>query len=214
VFLGWFSIGTGHAKKAIDVLEHARAADPLSSIIPRHLSLAHATLGDSKAALAASDRALELGGSVPTLRGNAMLLALGTGNRDEIERRVAELSHDTTGHRAISDALVQHLDDPHAARAELRRLAAAHAPPDYLRGVLIAHWAAYNGDAELALEQLAAIAHGAVDEGLLWRPVLSEVRQLAGFKELVRREGLVDYWRAYGWPDLCRPTADDDFECR
>jgi len=37
---------------------------------------------------------------------------------------------------------------------------------------------------------------------LLWRPVLADVRKLAGFKELVRREGLVDYWRANGWPEL------------
>jgi TolB-like protein/DNA-binding winged helix-turn-helix (wHTH) protein len=216
VFLGRFSISTGHAKEAIEVLERARAYDPLSPVIARYRSLAHAGAGDSAHALAANDRSLELGGSVPTLAGNAALLALGTGDRDEIKRRVAALPHDTTGHRAISETLVQHLDDPATARAKLHRLAAASpSPPDYLRNVLIAHWSAYYGDAGLALEQLNAIVHGAVDEALLWRPVLGEVRKLAGFKDLVRREGLVDYWRAYGWPELCRPTAGgDDFECR
>jgi hypothetical protein len=78
---------------------------------------------------------------------------------------------------------------------------------------LIAHWAAYFGDADLALEQLSLIAHGSVDEGLLWRPVLAEVRRQPGFKELVRREGLVDYWRKNGWPAFCRPTVAEDFEC-
>jgi hypothetical protein len=39
------------------------------------------------------------------------------------------------------------------------------------------------------------------------------VRKLPGFKELVRREGLVDYWRVNGWPDRCQPTTADDFEC-
>jgi hypothetical protein len=30
---------------------------------------------------------------------------------------------------------------------------------------------------------------------------------------VIRDHGLVDYWRAYGWPDLCRPLDGDDFEC-
>jgi len=24
---------------------------------------------------------------------------------------------------------------------------------------------------------------------------------------------LVDYWKAHGWPDLCRPVGSDDFVC-
>jgi hypothetical protein len=24
---------------------------------------------------------------------------------------------------------------------------------------------------------------------------------------------LVDYWRAYGWGDHCKPMADGDFSC-
>ena len=213
VFLGRFSVSTGHATDAIEVLERARAADPLSPVIARYLALAHAIVGDAASALAASDRELELGGSHSTATRNALLAALGAGDVEEIERRVAATPHDTTGHRALNDALARHLGDPPAARAELRRLASAPSPPDLLRGVLLAHWAAYYDDPSFALEQLNAIAHGAVDELLLWRPVLRDVRKLAGFKELVRREGLVDYWRKHGWPELCRPTADDDFEC-
>jgi hypothetical protein len=32
-------------------------------------------------------------------------------------------------------------------------------------------------------------------------------------KPLLREAGFVDYWRAKGWPDLCRPLGEDDFEC-
>jgi tetratricopeptide (TPR) repeat protein len=39
------------------------------------------------------------------------------------------------------------------------------------------------------------------------------VRKTERFKKLVREAGLVDYWKARGWPDLCRPTAADDFVC-
>ena len=39
------------------------------------------------------------------------------------------------------------------------------------------------------------------------------VRKTERFKALVRKAGLVDYWRARGWPDLCRPMGADDFVC-
>jgi hypothetical protein len=39
------------------------------------------------------------------------------------------------------------------------------------------------------------------------------VRGTERFKRLVREAGLVDYWKARGWPDLCRPVGVNDFEC-
>jgi TolB-like protein len=209
-----FANSTGHAKEAIDALERSRAADPLSPVIAYLLSAAHAGAGDSQTALAESDRGLALIGLAPRIAGNALLVALGTGDRGEIERRAAALPNDAVGHRAVNAALVRHLGDPAGGRAEIRRLAAGPPTPSLFNSVSLAHWAAYYGDAELALEILNGLAHGAVDEAALWRPVLSEVRQLPGFKDLVRREGLVDYWRKYGWPDLCQPTTNDDFGCR
>ena len=109
----------------------------------------------------------------------------------------------------MHEASLEHLSKhPH-----FKALIKKHGPPDFTRSVLIAYWAAYFGDAELALDQLQRIVHGSVDEALLWRPTLGDVRKLSGFKEMVRREGLVDYWREQGWPELCWPTAGDDFEC-
>ncbi|HVJ29801.1 MAG TPA: hypothetical protein VNA66_05770, partial [Gammaproteobacteria bacterium] len=210
IFRGRTLIDAGFGKEAVDVLERARAADPFSPPAAMYLALAYAISGDSANAFATIDRGVELGFLVPILEGNAMLVALGTGDEDEIRRRVAALQPDAAGN---NDALVAHLGDPTAARAELRRIAATPAPPDYVRSVVMAHWAAYFGDPELALGELRNIAHAGLDEAALWRPVLSEVRKLPGFKDLVRSEGLVDYWRAYGWPDVCRPTAGDDFEC-
>jgi hypothetical protein len=29
----------------------------------------------------------------------------------------------------------------------------------------------------------------------------------------MRNAGFVEYWRARGWPDLCRPLGTDDFVC-
>jgi len=213
VFLGRFLITTGYGREAVETLERARAADPLSPVVALYLSTAHAIAGDTARALSVSDRGAELGSLQPTIRGNAMLVSLATRDTAEIARRVAALTPDAGGRHVVTDEILPKLGDLDAARAELRRLAAAPAPPDFLRNSLVAHWAAYLGETELALDALERIAHGSVDEALLWRPVLADVRKLPGFKDLLRREGLVDYWEANGWPDLCQPTTAGDFEC-
>jgi hypothetical protein len=48
---------------------------------------------------------------------------------------------------------------------------------------------------------------------ILWHPSYEPVRKTERFKTLMRKGGLVDYWRAKGWPDLCRPVGADDFAC-
>ena len=47
----------------------------------------------------------------------------------------------------------------------------------------------------------------------LWLPEYAPLRKSDRFKAYMRKSGLVDYWRAKGWPDLCHPTTGDDFEC-
>jgi tetratricopeptide (TPR) repeat protein len=48
---------------------------------------------------------------------------------------------------------------------------------------------------------------------MFWHPSYAVVRNTERFETLARRAGLVEYWRAKGWPDLCRPVGADDFEC-
>jgi hypothetical protein len=47
----------------------------------------------------------------------------------------------------------------------------------------------------------------------LWSPLSAPVRKTERFKSYVRDTGLLGYWRARGWADLCHPTTGDDFEC-
>jgi uncharacterized protein YdhG (YjbR/CyaY superfamily) len=55
--------------------------------------------------------------------------------------------------------------------------------------------------------------HGGIDTFPLWAPTFAPVRKTERFKAFVRAAGYVDYWRARGWPDLCRPMGADDFGC-
>ena len=47
----------------------------------------------------------------------------------------------------------------------------------------------------------------------LWGPSLAEYRASDAFKDFIRQTKMNAYWRKHGWPDLCRPLGDDDFEC-
>jgi TolB-like protein/DNA-binding SARP family transcriptional activator/Flp pilus assembly protein TadD len=48
---------------------------------------------------------------------------------------------------------------------------------------------------------------------MVWHPSWAPVRKTERFKTYVRGLGLVEYWRAKGWPQWCHPTTGDDFEC-
>jgi hypothetical protein len=74
--------------------------------------------------------------------------------------------------------------------------------------------AAYFGDPHFALKVIGQdLRTSTVRLFALWYPVMSEARQLPEFKELATELNLVEYWRAYGWADACKPLGDDDFTC-
>jgi hypothetical protein len=47
----------------------------------------------------------------------------------------------------------------------------------------------------------------------VWNKLLVEYRASDEFKDYVRQTKMEAYWRKHGWPDLCRPLGDADFEC-
>jgi TolB-like protein len=78
----------------------------------------------------------------------------------------------------------------------------------------IAMVAAYFGDPQFALKVKGQeVRTSTARMTALWYPVMSDVRQLPEFKKLVTDLNLVEYWRAYGWADACKPLGDNDFTC-
>jgi TolB-like protein/DNA-binding winged helix-turn-helix (wHTH) protein/Flp pilus assembly protein TadD len=47
----------------------------------------------------------------------------------------------------------------------------------------------------------------------IWNNWGYAVRRDPRFKDWVEKLGYPDFWRKYGWPDRCRPTGPDNFEC-
>jgi tetratricopeptide (TPR) repeat protein len=69
------------------------------------------------------------------------------------------------------------------------------------------------GAPERALEPYEEGISTGSDVGILWHPTYAAVRKTERFKKIARDLGLVTYWRERGWPEFCRPTTGDDFEC-
>jgi hypothetical protein len=156
------------------------------------------------------DRGLALDGFGPLLRATGLSAALAVHERTVLRARLDALLAGEPG-VDLGRSLAALLDNRAAAHAELERAAAE---ADVVDRASLAEWVAYYGDPALALVLLAAVPpEHMLSNGLLWRPVLAEARKLPAFKDLARGLGLVDYWRAYGWPDACR-SSDDDFVCQ
>jgi hypothetical protein len=116
-------------------------------------------------------------------------------------------------------AILTNWDDPVAAREAVRN---AYAAIDeavvplwrVLARLQIGALAARFDDPELALRSFEETVPSSPEQMYaIWRPVYREMRKLPRFKEFMREVGLVDYWKEYGWPDMCRPVGENDFEC-
>jgi TolB-like protein/DNA-binding SARP family transcriptional activator len=46
-----------------------------------------------------------------------------------------------------------------------------------------------------------------------WHSSYAPVRKTERFKTFARNAGLVEYWRAKGWPEFCQPVGVEDFAC-
>jgi adenylate cyclase len=201
----------GYLRKCHELLEEMRRNDPLQAGIRAWYIYSRGLLGDIQGAEEEYERGKAIFGDQ---------WILGNLNIDMARLSAIDvLSFDEIPEVPIADPIYAiargHIESPEAGLTELRRL--YYSSDDNLNIYsfsLIAWWAAYFGDREFAMNAMErSVSLQASGLYYIWNPVMREVRQLARFKELVREIGLVDYWNRFGWPDLCRPVGDDDFEC-
>ena len=217
---GVFLRDVGRIEDSIEILERAQSADPLNPTISSSLSIADMDNGNLKSALAESDRSIQHS-KLSYISENALVVALATHDRREIEKYLAIAMSRNSGSsgRAYNVAMARFLDNPAAAPKEIRHMMSGMSTAENPVGFFVlAVWAGYYHDPELQLDLIQDIdtmtRAGLVPE-VLWFPMFANVRKLPGFKDLVRRVGLVDYWRSTGnWGDFCHPVGEDDFECK
>ncbi|MEM9402303.1 MAG: FlgO family outer membrane protein [Pseudomonadota bacterium] len=143
-----------------------------------------------------------------------LMIALNEGSNDSIRNAIADFQGNQPGVRDFHQPLSEMLDRPDDALEFIERLAN---DPDVMWPAKYsdtALFAAYFDAPELALNIISReVPYTAIRHGFLWWPVMSDMRQLPGFKGLVTEINLVTFWRSNGWPDYCWSTSGEDFAC-
>jgi TolB-like protein/DNA-binding winged helix-turn-helix (wHTH) protein len=204
---GAFKIKVGQLGGASESFRLARRMEPLDP----HVAAMHAHIellsGRTGEALAEYERAWEMELNNRTLASSmATSAALVNGEPDTIRFWLER-------QRESADPLVESflrgldetLDDSPAALAFLQDAFDRHVSSDYW----IAEWAAYHGDNALAFRAVER-ARGI---WAVWSPLMKPLRQHPEFPGLLENWGLVEYWRAHGWGDFCRPLGSDRIVC-
>jgi adenylate cyclase len=220
---GLFLDRVGRPTEAIDHFRRLVRMEPLASDPHLQLGFTYDLSGNGDAAVMAVKKAKDLSDQPAVPNGQLLLLAMEENNRSLIDEYLQLVqSSDFVGNINISDTRgimeVMHalLDTPEEAGAELKLLLTDSTYNNPLTRVVIAEWASYFGEFELAL-QCCRESVGSNSEFIwtIWQPIHEGMRQLPEFKDFVRELGLVDYWRTSGkWSDFCRPVDEDDFECK
>ncbi len=209
---GIFLMFVGRTREAIPVLERARAEDPLAPALAGFLAQAYLANENFTGALAEVDRGSKRDGVRLRASQRAFMISLNRNDRPDMDRRLSamlEASRLEARPSAIY-SIFRFLDSPPEALGEIRRIAAMNKPNER---TVLATLAAYFHAPELAIELLSKDPTNGEIAPFLWQPVMRDARKLPAFNVLVRKMGLLDYWRAYGWPDHCRATGAEGFAC-
>jgi len=197
----------GRFRASEEYVQRALALDPLSPVINISAALlVQAARMDIPAALQLAQRAVELG---MTDRGQAVQACLHLAAGDA--RAARDFVADGTVEAAVLDAVI----DPASKGAALAALESVPAgsrrtdwalesqmlPLIYLGEIDRAHDAARRSLADHSLFSADFLGPDTSAN-------LARFRADPRFQQLVRDAGLLDYWRAAGWPDLCRPKGD------
>jgi Tfp pilus assembly protein PilF len=210
---GLFLMSVGHISRAREYLSMVKARDPLNAEASAWLAATYEHLGNTAAAFAELERGRQLFDHWESGLGTEILARLATGNADEVQM-VPELYPELEALLRPFAPLLESLDDPAAAFDEVR---AQYAREPRFVAYLLAVAAmldqpefAAEGFADQVAKRQAGVGSSS---GIFWAHVFRDMRRLPRFEQLVRDEGLVDFWREHGWPDLCRPLGGGDFEC-
>lgn len=201
---GWFLLYAGRPTEAIDYFKRCVQLEPLDSTAHLYLGVAYELSGKLDDAAITYKKAKEMTNDPTFFNICLLVLAMTEKNRALIYEYFQPTGWD--------QFMPTPFDKSEDALAKLRRQLSYTANKNAPNRQVIALMASYFGDNELALQIFRELPSRY--QYLAWRPIYKGMRRLPGFKDLVQKIGLVDYWRKSGkWGDYCHPVGKDDFEC-
>jgi len=204
----YYSI-VGYLRKCHELVEEDRRNDPLDPTTRAIYMFNLGLLGDIQGAEKENEHGKAIFGDQWVL-GDLIITLVRLGAKDVLSiNEIPEIPE----FGSIWAMGREHIESPEEGLTELRRIYTDNDNLGAREIVEISMFAAYFGDPEFALNAMERMNVGGLWFICIWSPVFQEVRELSRFKEFVREIGLVDFWKKFGWPDLCRPIGDDDFEC-
>ena len=212
---GNFLTNTGRPRAAIEYLQRAARTEPLDIFYALNLGVAYEFSGNFKASRKEYERAEDMEGDHTLLNFNISALAMETGDRNRLKTVLENRINVPPDNRSLTGTMRSLLDSPEKARAELYRI---YNDPKYNHistRIAMAVWASYFNDPQLALKIYTELSEShKLPVVVIWRPLHKAMRELPGFKDLVTKLGLVDYWRKAGnWGEFCHPVGKTDFQC-
>lgn len=206
---GWFLDNVGRSSEALEFYERAQAADPLSPRVALQIETNYLIRSDLQGLDAVHAKTLELATNYPWGEGFAYLRYMATGDRARVQQLLER------GATPVEVRLRKALLASGSRRSELQQLIDDPAnKASSLQMDILAHWAVFFGENDLALRALRQAFGPGTNTFYLWRVDLKPLRTMPEFKALVRDLGLYDYWRTSGkWGSVCKPLGKDDFSC-
>jgi len=200
-----FLIQVGRFREAQRFLERIRQISPRAQAASRILAAIYSSQGRTEDAIAEAERSFQMDGFKEWNVHNGMLVAQSVDDRELLLTWLERAEEYMPRSREFIQAMTATLGDRDAALAYMHATFDETEDHDHL----IPQWAAWYGDHELAL----AAMHRQPEPRFFWSYEKAETRRLPGFKDLLHKVGMEEYFREYGWNDFCRPLGENDFEC-
>jgi TolB-like protein/DNA-binding winged helix-turn-helix (wHTH) protein len=141
-------------------------------------------------------------------------IAIGEGDPEKLKAAMQAMPEHYVAFGGLYAAVLAEFDSPEGVLLILREVYEDESLQWIRKLHDIAMLAAFFGDPQFALDvKSEELRLTGSRMNSLWYPITAEVRRLPEFKQLMMDVNLVEYWRAYGWSDYCRPLGDEDFEC-
>lgn len=226
---GQLFMRTGKFSKALPYVTQAREMHPEGQVYYLVEAMVRNFLGQKQESFDLLAQALEVGDGTSRYPAGVRFLVGLTVDDTETSKHYLTLlmeHNELENSPFLNDVLLNAIGDSQALLAHLNNAYQFFEKnPELLNSenamasTVYAGLAANSGDYELAIDFIEIEANLSIEHvdhdflGTSWIDAFKPIQNNPRYKDVRRKYGLVEYWKASGWPDFCRPLAEDDFEC-